>query len=54
MEEETLPEPASEKVPEDLPSDAQICKWMAEARDEQGEVQSKRYWGETLTCPSVS
>ena len=34
---------------EALPSDAQICQWMAEA----GSTPTQRYWGETVTCPSV-
>ena len=46
-------DPSSEVQPErakiDLPSDAQICQWMHEA----SQTKVQRYWGETLTCPSI-
>ena len=37
---------------EDLPSNVQICKWMEEANADGDNEPSKKYWGETLTCPS--
>ena len=42
-----------QKLREELPSNVQICKWMEEANDTDGDYKpSKKYWGETLTCPS--